>query len=256
VPWVGSPCWQPGIINPGFFPQLPPSQIAPTPGKAATSPGTAPANPASTLPDLGELLTFEFATGDVLYTVKLPSSAKARLPVEFRHGYRLSFELEARTSGAFSFSITLDGLSQVSISLSTTVDATSKALKNELKIASAKKTCHAKSPAATKEALTKAGKKLEKAILDVNKSDAQLDAEKDAAKSGAPVQATPPEGFDRVKRLADVASAIVDVKKAVDDAQKGCEPTPVVSFGITSQIPFEPSPESPATVTGGLIINF
>ena len=256
--WVGSPCWEPSIVNPILFPQLPANQFAVPPGKAGTTPGPAPATPPSTMPDLGKLLTFEFDTGDVHYTVKLPSSATAMLPVEFRHGYKLTFTLEAKAAGAFTFSIKLDGVPYVQFTLSTTVDAATKSFKGELKIASAKKTCHARSPEATKASLTKAGEKLEKAIKQVNKSDAQLDAEKGAAKTGAVVEASQPEGFDRVKRLADVVSGIVDVKKAIDDAGKGCEDTPVVGFWITSQIPLDPSAADalPATITGGLIINF
>ncbi len=260
VIWLGSsPCLEPGITSPGFFPPLtlnPRSASATGAGAVGPVPTQPPAS--SGLPDFGELLTFEYKTGEHTFTLKLPSSAKAKLPVELTKGYKLTFSLEAKTSGAFTFSITLDGVPHVQFSASTTVDVAGKSVKSELKVSSAAKTCHAKSPQASKEALTKAGKKLEKAILDINKSDAQLDAEKDAAKTGAAVTASSPEGFDRVKRLGDVVSGILDVKKAIDDAQKGCEPTPVVSFGIGSQVPFDPRAEDavPSMITGGLIINF
>lgn len=256
VLWIGpSPCLEPAILNPTLFPPVtvPPSGTR-TP---ATGPGTPPA-PAPSTPDLGDMLTFEFQTGDVAYTVKLPSSAKARLPWEFRRGYKLTFQLEAKASGAFTFSVTLDGVPHVQFSASTTVDVAGKALKSELKVSSEAKTCHAMSPQATRDSLKKAGEKLEKAILQVNKSPEQVEAEKAAETTGAPVEASPPEGFDRVKRLADVVSGIVDVKKALDEAEKGCEPTPTVGFGISSQIPLDPSADDalPATVSGGLIINF
>jgi len=260
VIWLGpSPCLEPGIVSPGLFPPLslnPRSAAATGAGAVGPVPTQPPAS--SGLPDFGELLTFEYKTGEHTFTLKLPSSAKAKLPVELTKGYKLTFDMEAKASGAFTFSITLDGVPHVQFSASTTVDVAGKAVKSELKVSSAAKTCHAKSPRASKEALTAAGKKLEKAILDINKSDAQLDAEKEAAKSGAAVTASSPEGFDRVKRLGDVVSGILDVKKAIDDAQKGCEPTPVVSFGIGSQVPFDPSAEDavPSTITGGLIINF
>ena len=254
---IGAPCFNPAVINPEFF-ALPPA-TGPT---ATPAPTTPPAAAAGGLPDLSGLTKFEFKAGDATFTVDLPSSAKVNLPVEFKNSFKITFELVAKSSGAFSFSITLDGIPHVQLKSTTTVDAGKKSLTSDLMISSTHKTCHAPSPKATKEALQKAGDALKTAIQNVNKSDAQLDAEKAAASApagtAAPVAATPPEGFERTKRLADVVSGIVGVKKAVDAAQKGCEPAPSISFGITGQTPLDPSADDalPGTITGGLKILF
>ncbi|MDX1546667.1 MAG: DUF4157 domain-containing protein, partial [Rhodothermales bacterium] len=257
IPTLGAPCLSPAITNPALF-ALPPA-AGPT---ATPAPTTPPAAASGGLPDLSGLTKFEFKAADATFTVDLPSSAKVNLPVEFKNSFKITFELVAKSSGAFSFSITLDGIPHVQLKSTTTVDAAKKSLTSDLMISSTHKTCHAPSPKATKDALQKAGDALKTAIQNVNKSDAQLDAEKAAASApagtAAPVAATPPEGFERAKRLADVVSGIVGVKKAVDAAQKGCEPAPTISFGITGQTPLDPSADDalPGTITGGLKILF
>ncbi len=217
-----------------------------------------PAKSGGGLPDFGKLLTFELHTGDGTFTVKLPTSLTFKLPVEFQGAHKITFEMSAKASGAFSFSITLDGIPHIQIKSTTTADVSSKTVKSEIKISSAMKTCHAPDSHSTRASLKKAGEKLKTAIEQVNKSPEQVKAEKAAQKTGATVHPSPPEGMDRLKRLGDVVSGIVDVKKAVDKAKEGCKPTPTISFGITGQAPMEPgSPNAPAaSITGNLIINF
>lgn len=249
-----APCLDLSVIDPQLY-----GGAAPGAG-AAVKPGSkkAAGKSGAGLPDFGKLLTFELHTGDGTFTVKLPTSLTFKLPVEFRGASKLTFEMSAKASGAFSFSITLDGIPHVQIKSTTTADVSSKTVKSEIKISSSMKTCHAPDSHTTRESLKKAGEKLKTAIEQVNKSPAQVKAEKAAKKTGATVHPSPPEGLDRLKRLGDVVSGIVDVKKAVDKAKAGCKPKPTISFGITGKAPMEPSsPNAPAaSITGNLIINF
>lgn len=253
---ASSPCLDPSILDPELFPPL---TVDDTTGPAeGPKQKGAPKKPATGGAGLDDLLTLEYDAGPVHFTAKLPSSVRAKLPVEFRSSYTITFEVSASASGAFTFSVTLDGVPHVQFKSTTTANVADKKLKTELTIGSAAKTCHAKSPQATKKALEAAGEKLKTAIANVNKSAAQVEAEKAAEKTDAPVTPEPPEGFERTMRIVDVAKAIMDVKKAIDAAEKGCSRKPRASFGIGTEVPLDPSaPDAlPPSFSAGLILRF
>lgn len=221
---------------------LPPSQL---PGGARPGRTTTPARPAPAsgggLPDIGELTTFRFSLGDAAFTVELPSSVKARLPVELRGAGRITFDMNATTSGAFTFSITLDGIPHVRIRASATADVGAERASGALTISTMRTTCQAQDPVSARRALESAGGDLRTAISNLQRLPAPEPGEE------------PPM---TVERLADVASGIADVYSAVNRAKERCRQVPVLTFGIEARGPLGAESDQPGFLGATATVHF
>jgi hypothetical protein len=204
-------------------PLLLPSGPGPLQSVLGTKP---PAKPTTPLPSLSELLTFKFKAGPVQFTVDLPKSATAKLPVAISNAKSLSFELEAETSGSFSFSVTLDDKPNLRVSLKAGLSldkekGTSGSV--GLAIESLHTVCHADNPELLKAKITSAGEKLKKAGQEYG-----------AAKTSE----------DKLSKAVDMAGAIGDMYDAVDKSKKGCKQVTAAKLEFGLQGPLAPTPGS------------
>jgi hypothetical protein len=213
-----------------------PSQ--PVPGQ----PGTGPKAPS--MPSLSDLTTFKFKAGPFEFKADLPKSVTAKLPVSLGAARSLSFELEAETSGSFSFSVTLDDKPHLRVSLKAglSLDKDKGTTGSAgLTIESLSTVCHADNPEDLKTKIKSAGDKLKKAGQEYN---------------------TATTNEDRLSKLVDMAGAIGDMYGAVDKSKKGCKQVPWATFKFGIQGPLAPTPgeppgkQSPSYIGGSLTIPF
>jgi hypothetical protein len=222
--------------TPATMPFIMPSTPVPAPGKA--TPG--PAKGGSGLPNLSSLLTLKFGP----LTVELPKSATLKLPVAITQAKSLVIELKAETSGTFSFSLTLDGVPHVRVSVKAGVSydkekgATGSA---GLQIEATRTVCSAANPDALRAKVTKAGEDLKKAM-------GEFSAESDNSK--------------KLLKAADIASALGDMYDAVDKSKEGCKQVPAVTVEFGAKGPLgggtetDPSKRTPGSVGVTVTIPF
>jgi hypothetical protein len=222
-------------------PLLMPSGPGLTPPVADSKP---PAKLATSTPSLGDLLTFKFKGGPVEFMVDLPKSATARLPLALGNARSLAFELEAETSGTFSFAVTLDDKPNLRVSLKAGLSLDKdKGTSGSagLTIESLHTVCSADNPELVKAKITSAGEKLKKAGQEYS-----------TAKTN--------EG--KLSKVADIAGAIGEMYDAVDKSKKGCKQVTAAKLQFSVQGPLaptsgalaEPDPsERPSTYIGGSI---
>ena len=221
---------------PATMPFIMPPGPLPAPGKA--TPG--PAKGGSGLPSLSDLLTLKFGP----LTVELPKSATLKLPIAITQAKSLVIELKAETSGTFSFSLTLDGLPHLKVSVKSSVSydkekgATGSA---GLQIEATRTVCSAANPDALRAKVTKAGDDLKKAM-------GEFSAESDNSK--------------KLMKAADIASALGDMYDAVDKSKEGCKQVPAVTFEFGAKGPLggvtetDPSKRTPGYIGGTITIPF
>lgn len=171
-------------------------------------------------PNLSGLTKFKFKIGATEWNVELPSSIKMSLPVELRNAFDIKFELKATSSGEFSFTIILDSFEHIKIEAGTKVSLSKNTVESGLTISSKDQVCRARNPFLAKEAIKKKGKKLTKAINELQNP-------------------TPPKEGEEEKsdlqKVSDVASTIGDIYGEVSKLKASCKPVPSVfgRFGTT-----------------------
>ncbi len=214
---------------------MPPGPI-PAPGKVAPGPGTGGGG----LPDLSKLLTLKFGP----LTVELPKSATLKLPIAITQAKTLTIELKAETSATFSFSLTLDGLPHIRVSVKSSVSYSKEKGTTGtagLQIEATRTVCSAANPDALRTKVTKAGEDLKKAM-------GEFSAESDNAK--------------KLSKAADIASALGDMYDAVDKSKEGCKQVPAVTFEFGAKVPFgggtetDPSKREPGYIGPTVTIPF
>ncbi len=216
-----------GQVSLGLFkaqqalPSLAPPSPLPIPGTGLPpQPKTAPGSPS-----LSDLLTLKFGP----LTVELPKSVALQVPIPITSAKSLVIDLKAEASGTFSFSITLDGLPYVRVSVKTQVaydkdkGTTGSA---GLQIQAMRTVCSAANPDALKAKVTTAGDKLKKAMQEYG---AETDNEK------------------KLMKLPDVAGALGEMYDAVDKAKSGCKPVPAATFEFGAKGPLGPETETDPT---------
>jgi hypothetical protein len=186
-------------LAPPLLPLAPPGTLPPAVGPA----------PASAAPSLN----LEFTFGPV--TVSLPKEVRAKLPIPLAGARKLSISLGYEVPAKFSFTITLDGVPHVRLSLKagSEVDVNSGLVSGSagLQIETTAIVCNAVDPGETQEKIRAAGVKLNKAAQ-----------EYEAAASG-----------DKLGKVFDIASAIGEMYDAVDKAKARCKQVPraTIEFG-------------------------
>ena len=234
-----------GSSTPGLNPclsltSLPPPALGPRNASGVVPPATTGAG-AGGAPGGGLHLpstTLKFDLGDLQVQLDLPSSLTATLPISYRGVQVVSFKIEAKASGDFSLSISVNAIPHVRISLSAGVSVGSHPQGSAgLTIETVDTVCRAEDPQAARAKLEQAGKKLHDAVLV-----AQASAEPD--------------------KLKDVVAAIVGVNSAIDEAKTHCKQVPraKLDFGVhgplgpfSPQVPPTDSDRSQAPYIGGTL---
>ena len=210
-----------------------------TPG--ATQGTSAPAaGETDVLGTLEQFTNFSFHLGPAQFVVELPSSVTMRLPVPLRGARTLEFAISAGTSRNFSLSIYINGLRHVRIEATAGAEfgESSRRATGGLTISTTRTVCRAMEPSTACEQLLARGEQLRSAILNLQSS---RPAEPGAERIEIPERpveppATTAEQTEMPERLADVASAILDLYEVVERAQARCVQVPVATFGITGFI--------------------
>jgi hypothetical protein len=213
------PCLTVGALTPSTGSLTAGSQPSPAvtparPGKGSTG-GTGIHLPSTKL---------KFQLGDLKTELDLPSSLTAALPLSDRGAQVVAFKLEAKTSGDFALTITINAVPHVRISLRAgmKVGGTPQGSAG-LVIEASDTICHAGDPLTAHDKLDKAGKKLRDAVL-------------------AAQQSAQPE------KLADVVSAIVGVQSEIDAAKAKCKQVTRARLEFGAHTPLGPfSPHTPPT---------
>jgi hypothetical protein len=184
-----------------------PGVLLPPPG--LLPPANIPPAPPSSLPSLD----LEFTFGPV--TVSLPKEVRAKLPIPLRGAKKLVVELSAQVPGKFAFSLTLDGLPHVRISLKADakVDTKDSSVTGSagLVIETVSSICDSPDPGETREKIKAAGDTLNKAAQEYQAA----------------------TGSDKLDKAFDIAGALGEIYEAVDKAKGKCkaQPRATVEFG-------------------------
>lgn len=213
-----NPCFSLASLPSGSLgPRATPNAVSLTP----TAPGAGSSAPGGLqLPST----KLSFHLGKVQLQLDLPSSFTATLPVSYHGAEVVTFELEAKPSGDFSFTVKINAAPHVRISLKAGVSVGDHPQASAgLTIEAADKVCRAQDPLAAKDALTKAGQQLHDAIQ--------------------AAQASP-----QPEKLKDVVAAIVDVQQAIDGAQSKCKQVPRARLDLGAHFPIGgDTPHAPPT---------
>jgi len=228
-----SPCFNPAAL-------MSPAELFGT-----LSPGTTPtpaptSSPSSSGLNLSRFTKVSLNLGDTHIEADLPSSIRARLPITLRGALRLTFSLRAQTSGRFTFSMTLDGLRDIQIAATTTINAATQSGSANLTVRSTRRTCHAPNAQQVRASLTAAGNKLKDAINGFN----------------APIPDDSNAVVERASRIASVAGGIAEIHSAIERAQASCTQRPVVEAGIQSRFPLTQNSETAPFIGVGLTARF
>jgi hypothetical protein len=219
----------PPCLNPAFM-------LRPESFSGGAAPSAAPARRGAgagtpSIPGLGDLTTFDFRIGDAAVTVDLPSSVRVRLPVPLRGAGRIVFNFQAGSSGAFTFSIVLDGLRHIRVRAEASVDVASGMGRAGVTLTTTRTECHALNRAEADRLLR--GK--------VNTLQGAVDTFRN------PPAETRNDPIEQASRIGDVASGISDVYDAIQRIRSSCREVPMLSVGVRGRTPIrEGTGESPS----------
>lgn len=195
----------------------------------ATSPGrspptTAPAPAAGSSGGLSLPSTnVRFSLGPVELNIDLPSSLTARLPIPFQGARVLEIGLEATTSGRFTFNVTINAVPHVRIILRARASVEERRGSAGVVVETTRTVCRATDESTARTQLEAAGERLRNAI-----QTAQNPPEPAADEDPA---------MERLSRLADVVSALVNVHQAVERVRAPCREVPLAAFEFGVQGP-------------------
>ncbi len=214
---------------------------SPAPVAVSSSPGSAlrrqgggtQGQPAPKKPSAIEKLThLTFHLGDATFEIDLPSSVSATLPIELSGRTKITFALKGTTSGAFTFTATLDGIPHVRIIAKAGVEVGDKSKATAgITVEATRKVCRVKNEGEMRKDLQSAGDKLKSAIVDFQKLPDALAGVSDEVER-AKIIGT---------RAGAVGSAIGAVNSAIEKAKAPCKETPVFSFDFGVQAPLQPA---------------
>ncbi len=210
-------------LNPCLLPQyaidpLPQGAVTPPKQSPGVQPGAKPGPaPAPSTGSLTDMLKFKFSAGPVNFNVDLPKSLNISLPIPISSAYALEIATSGKVSGAFSLSVKLDNKPHFSLSLTAGVDVKKETASAGLIVTTKRTVCRATPKESVKTEMETAGKKIEKAVTELQTKSGEL------------------KGMERTEKLTDIASGIGDLYSAIQKAEEACKQVPVLEFGFKGE---------------------
>jgi hypothetical protein len=185
-----------------------------------------------------KLTKFSFTWGPVKFNVTLPKEATITLPVKLRGALSIAMKWKAETSGAFSFSLSLDGVPSFGIQASTKYDVEKKTVTTGLMFTIVGDVCDINVPPSVYSNMKTAGEKLKAAL-----------------ENYAPPAAAPSD-LDRAKDVGKAIGALFDAVQEVEKSKGKCRKGPTLQFGPTAEFSTDPQSGARPKIGLGLTLTF